>query len=449
MIADPTSAAVLGLIIRIFSNPDLILGGDNLINQLIRLVLQWNDVETSQNIIYAMAGDRNGSYFLETVFECCNIELFVDITKNAIINSNNNKIIDYVHDNSANFVIQSLLKRLTNELNQNYTNELENIGNQLLISLINNNNSENETNELFEELIEKRGGVILWLLELSLILSLKSDNKWFQKLSKLLINYWITKNNITLTVFLENILSKKVIEKKDMIDNKDSNQLLIAKLISVLLKGQSFHTIATSLIDLSEDTLMNICCSGPLSRIIFDILISNINQTLLAALINKLLPVLSILCVHYVGQHVFRQLFYKSDIQLKELIVSTIIHDKSKLMQTKEGRNSLTIMNVELYLKNINEWKQTIMKANKMDNNLHEMNSNNNNLKNNNNNKRKIENNIPNEIIRNNNNNETNNNNNNSEEPKKKKRIRKRPVKKTTEGATADTNAIENDSDDE
>lgn len=52
-------------------------GGEELADQIVRKILQWPcDVSSEEQsmgkeVVYAMSGEKSGSYFLEVVFECC------------------------------------------------------------------------------------------------------------------------------------------------------------------------------------------------------------------------------------------------------------------------------------------------------------------------------------------------------------------------------------------
>lgn len=86
MVADTSSCAVLGLMIRIMSNPELVMGGSQLCTRLIKYVLEFDKVDSQWNeLVYAMAGDKSGSYFLESVFECCELELFLELATGSLM----------------------------------------------------------------------------------------------------------------------------------------------------------------------------------------------------------------------------------------------------------------------------------------------------------------------------------------------------------------------------
>jgi hypothetical protein len=82
MIADSSSCAVIGLLLRILFSPDIVQGGPDLAERLARTALECTQPSSSElnsvranpaavTLFYAMAGDCSGSYFLEAVMECC------------------------------------------------------------------------------------------------------------------------------------------------------------------------------------------------------------------------------------------------------------------------------------------------------------------------------------------------------------------------------------------
>lgn len=58
----PSPCAVMGLLLQILFSPTLVAGGPELADRLVRAVLCWDSSEGS-SVLYAMSGDRSGSYF--------------------------------------------------------------------------------------------------------------------------------------------------------------------------------------------------------------------------------------------------------------------------------------------------------------------------------------------------------------------------------------------------
>lgn len=108
---DTSGAAVTAFIVRVLFSPDVIEGGSDLGNRLLRAVLEWKDDPSNLDgptVLYAMSGERSGSYFLETALLSCEPAFFVEAVGRAV----KTRAAEYAEDNSANFVLQTILRRL-------------------------------------------------------------------------------------------------------------------------------------------------------------------------------------------------------------------------------------------------------------------------------------------------------------------------------------------------
>ena len=167
LIADFSSSAVLGLLIRILSNPDLLYTGTGraLALRIFCAALGWKDYPTKptpelvpegvQAVFYAMAGDRAGSYFLEALIECSAPSFLASIVGSTIVG----KCKEYVEDGSGNFVLQAILRRISCELPRwsgSEAKQLVNISVQIAEELI--------QSDYFTHVVNFKGGVVLWLL---------------------------------------------------------------------------------------------------------------------------------------------------------------------------------------------------------------------------------------------------------------------------------------------
>ena len=66
-------------------------------------------------VFYKLSGSKSGSYFLETLIECCDLYFIQEVIQGAIMRSGD----EYANDAFANFVLQSILKRFCIELEDN------------------------------------------------------------------------------------------------------------------------------------------------------------------------------------------------------------------------------------------------------------------------------------------------------------------------------------------
>jgi hypothetical protein len=333
MIADSSSSAVLGLILRIFFAPNVIFGGAELAERLARAAMEIPPEEggvitpgkgKEGTVFYAMAGDRAGSYFLESVMECSNAELFIQLASGYL----QGNVMDYATDGGGNFVLQAALRRLSAELERRDSDassiaSMEKCGTALIQELLADSGA-------FTSLALTKGGVVLWMLEVARWLpetqttgsssSSKSAKSWSEAVGTALLNIW-TDNGMK---SLGEVLAAKFTpregktthgkanatfkgkggDKSDAVGlERDSAQLLIARLTGALLRvsksaflpgeeikkasdGESEGTekkegkqksalavsalVAKAIATLPTDVLKHLCTSGPLSRAVID-----------------------------------------------------------------------------------------------------------------------------------------------------------------------------------
>jgi hypothetical protein len=382
MIADPSSCAVFGLLLRILFNPNIIMGGPELAERIVRASLSWDDQDKGKELFYAMAGDKSGSYFLEAVIECCDVELILNIIKGTLQNSTK----EYVDDNCGNFVVQTVLKRLSAELERNDSHlitEINDISDKLLEELF-----ENDT---FNEILQRRCGVVMWMLELSRWRKNNDTNNWGDKISKKLIELWTNNNSVSLISILTSKLSKKIIEpiegappvstakrpnasrtgKKDAATlERDTSQILAAKLVGAIIRlstTSASKSMLSAVATLPGTVLSHISSSGQLSKAILDSFFeySVVGSSIINKLITSLLPNSIEMSNHFVGQHVIRKAFEAADEKGKEKLVTIIDENKELLNTTKEGRNSIRVVHADLFSRNVDEWKNLVHKQEK------------------------------------------------------------------------------------
>lgn len=401
MIADSSSCAVLGLLLRILFSPDIILGGRDLAERLSRTALECFQLGTPSDLstlkatpaavtlFYAMAGDRSGSYFLEAVVECCAVPLLLELLNGALVGSAK----EYATDGVGNFVLQALLRRLSSELQLRDANTTE------LIALSNVADSllgELTAEELLVDLALSKGGVILWMLELSRWTNYRtSSNDWAQLIGTGLISVWTDKGAKQLETVLSDRLAPKAaldaiaasaqppkkINGRVVVD-KDSAQLLIARLVGALLKlnitmppidcstVRASVMVAQAVFKLPVVTLKHIATSGPLSRAILDTALdqykqsdSSVNALQDASILLSNLSTLAVeLADHFIGQHVLKRAFDKGSAADKESIVTALESAKEELNKSKEGRNSLRIVQADLFARKPDEWRSLLRK---------------------------------------------------------------------------------------
>lgn len=309
-----------------------------------------------------MAGDRAGSYLLESMIECCSSNLFIDISNKAVIG----KVKEYALDNVANFVVQALLRRLSLQLNiskseEGFYQELLKLSHKLL--------EEFTTSDAWVELCAKKGGVVLWVIEVATTLSIehKDEAYWSDRVVQLFL-VQLLKLEKSATEDEMSLAIKDLLITRFTVIGSD-NQLLLARQLGSVLKAMNVSTTAklvcSEVCNLPANILLAIATSGPISRLILDNVIDSQNSVMVSALLTSLTPVLIDIATHFIGQHIFRKLFFRCDLSWKEKIVKAMIHVKETLQLSKEGRASYSICQCDIYIRKPIEWRQLVNKQEK------------------------------------------------------------------------------------
>ena len=477
MISDFSSSAVLGFLVRILANPDLIhsdqgnSSGPILVQRFFCNAFGWADYTDSdfgvsvvrtlttgrlsnknpeaklvtvpgnvESTFYAMAGDRAGSYFLEALIECGSIHFVIALVAGAVLG----KVREYTDDGSGNFVIQAILRRLSCELERvkkgagqinRASNNIAEVGgaiNAVAAALLNELLAEEE---YFRNLLAHKGGVVLWLLELS---RWHSNAEWAEKLGMSVINYWVATYaqpedpDAPIEKQLSVALSSMLIESKQSVaaaaasarnasskgkkpftgnndqqqtgapahQERDSTQLLFARLLGALLRCPSSSvrtTAAKAFSQAAPDCLRYVATSGPASRTVIDVFFEEFPQSVeLKVLISNLASVGSVgststsastleregggrqsqpvhLAAHYVGQHIVRKAYEAADVRGKEKWAMLLCGEREVLQRSKEGRGSLQLVNAELYQRDPTEWRSAAKRKAKAQSMLSEL----------------------------------------------------------------------------
>ena len=423
-------------------------------------------------MFYAMPCDKSASRFLETVIECSDslLTTLLPIFNLELIN----KINEYVRDNTANFVFQAICKRLSYEIDRllvsihTTTTDIASIINsdkksqkiqktqnkqnkKVLLQLVTFSEEllkECTSNiDLFNEIINNKGGVLLWLINLTksvcdshIILSTNDNDisDWKTILTSQIVNIWTKNGSFTLSYYLNEKFIE--IEKKEENEtttaatggtskgkvsgggpsNFDSKKVILARQLGALLHlkydrytrtattgsknednedkdtattaattaittCRSLEAIVSAISNLSQETLKIIATSGQLSKALLDPFIhyyfttttstgTNTNTNYYQKFLNNFLSITSFLAAHYVGQHIFRQIYEKiTNINDKEKLVKCLYDSRDVLNKTKEGRNSLKLVNMDGYVHDKNDWLRNLKKQNQAKDLLYEL----------------------------------------------------------------------------
>lgn len=436
MIADTSSCALISILLRVISNPRLFphRGGVNRAQRLFNLALEVNGegepqegVESSENngivssVYYNMAGDRAGSYFLETLSEVAPLDFLIPLVTANVIES----CREYALDQHGNFVVQAIAKRFSTTLQTPSTMEspdksqrkaLVSVSKKLVDAFL------VPDNVIGQLLSSGKAGVVNWLLDLantsghsssadSIALSLfgfwqslaekkgttnnneetneeeeeeeefPSSSVSFHAVPVDLIASYLSERFTTMDATPKgNNNSKSKKPEKPAADGEtkedgtelmrgnglpDSQQLLLARLLGTLLKSANDGktTVAKVITSLSKEALKVIATSGPMSKAILDTFFVTFANSQELKTIGLCLVTIGVeLAYHFVGQHVVRKVYEFSDLRGKEKWVTLVSNEKLLLGKSKEGRNTMQFMNVELFTRDPAEWRSAVKK---------------------------------------------------------------------------------------
>lgn len=123
LLIDNSSVCVCSLLLRVLASPSLNIAGGRGVDMartlcchVLKVPLTHNEHDDDQQdhtetLFYQMAGDRSASYALESIVECCDEELLTRLLQQSVCVGT--CVAEYVKDDVANFVFQTVLKRLT------------------------------------------------------------------------------------------------------------------------------------------------------------------------------------------------------------------------------------------------------------------------------------------------------------------------------------------------
>jgi len=408
--ADTSSAAVLGLAMRVLMCPDLMQGGPDLGERLARQTLNWPAAEegaaTGAPAFYGMSADKAGSYFLEAIIESGEMSLVEMCCEHSIVG----RAREYAMEPISNFVLQAMMRRLSAELERaggEASDKLSSFGKSLLKELL--------STEVFPALVASKGGVVLWMIELAIAMpkpaassgsSKKTD--WADKIGRAVVGVWndkarevsvsssiagedaVDEKTADLAVALAQHLSPKdaslevteaaAAAARNKAKNKkkgkskfatsaapppahDSSQLLHARLVGALLKARGTYAaslVAGALARLPAALLQHICISGPLSRAIIDPFLDTAPAAVVNTFMSAIRETLVQLSMHFLGRHVVCRAFNRADADGKHLIASTLLAEKDSLKKTKEGRSTVEACQVDLLGRDSEEWHRVL-----------------------------------------------------------------------------------------
>eukprot|EP00981_Chlorochromonas_danica_P014659 scaffold8522_cov157-Ochromonas_danica.AAC.3 len=413
-IANISSCAIITFLLRILSSPALFAPGPNYLSQLAEKVMYLKDIassdfqrqdnERSSSLFYTMAGDRMGSYFLEILLEVSSWTMFVNLLDQYQLIQSSQVFCDYAKDASSNFIIQAIMRRIISEILCSGSSSASELGAKVIALML------ESSAETFSNLLNRRPMVLGWLLELVAVLK---DEEAAEQISERVLKAMQKlgekeeqseeEDDSATTAVDDSVVAErlsKVFEvvpvpydksgnsgKKDKKNSKsterevegeeealrdngkggsDAYQVNLAKILNALMRSCSkptqSHAIRT-VSNLSLVALKNIAVTGALSKALLDVFFEHFAQSSeMKTLGQKLASIASDLAIHYAGQHVLRKAYENSDLRGKEKWVTVLVANKTVLLKSKEGRNSLHLVNAEQYERDAAGWRTALKK---------------------------------------------------------------------------------------
>lgn len=395
LISEVSSCAIVTMLLRLLANTEIVAQGHQLLAHLVQKVLYLSDIasedfqpdptnERTNSLFYTMAGDRMGSYFLETLFEVAPWEMFMNLLNQFAVLSTAETFLDYAKDASGNFIIQAIIKRLAAESPRS-----RKVARQALeLALA-------APPATAQEILLRRPMVFYWLLEATLKVK---DEELALQAAEMVWNAWAEKESGVSDEEVAAFLSKtfevlptgpKDIKSQPQNKGKgkdkgkpedgneaaeeenagrgpsDAYQVSAAKIVGATLRssgavrGRAGHILTL----LSVPALHNIAITGALAKAILDVFFElfpgNVDLKLVG---QKLASSACNLAVHFAGQHVLRKAFEASDLRGKEKWVTVLVAEKERLARSKEGRSALQIVRAELFERSAQDWRAAMKK---------------------------------------------------------------------------------------
>lgn len=428
LLANTSSSAVLSLLFRIISNPTVFPADSSIRStalrfrrQLLGISFNWPQLrkdcdavqlnitqdqvpQSARSVLYSMAGDGAGSYFLETAIECSEIDFLLPLLATGI----ESNVRDYASDKCGNFVLQAILRRHAMEQKQRLQQRgsdatcaaIEQQAKVLIEELLSDSH-------FFTELVNAKGGVAYWMLaaaehrpELSTRVGLELISAWLhsdeqsdstekvdgaddaqaskiKRLSLVFNSKFTRPTSAGASTEKKHANGKKKGAAVDAEARNDSTQLLVAKLVAQLLVSPSkdvSDTVANAFANMSPEALLYVATTGSVSRAVLDVFFDRFRQTIPLKILTSNMCVHGVeIAQHYVGQHVLRQAFEACDVRGKEKWAMLCTSNREALVRSKEGRNSLHLVNAELYQRDAAEWRSAVKRKAKAEMLLHEL----------------------------------------------------------------------------
>jgi len=307
-----------------------------------------SDESSKKQYIYEMMLDDSTSRLLQTIFE------FGDAMKNAcsVVKHflNAKEIRELAFNENGNFVLQSLLRRLSD------VDSIKFVGTAL----------QHETKALFER---NRVGVIVCLIDAFARADLKA-NAIIKQVVEILKSDNDSNSNLIEAFLYLNVASghkrRKLELKSKVLPSSTRFAVLGCLLLQSVVKCNSnflLPTFGAAYLALSADRILALCkdSSGSHCMQCF-VEAKHIPMDMKWRFVQKILPKFHTLCVNKFGNYFTESVFNSFDLEHKQKFALKLLESSSVLKGSKLGFILYSKMKLDLLQENETKWKQIIMK---------------------------------------------------------------------------------------
>jgi hypothetical protein len=413
LIADFSSCALVTLLFKIICNPRLYPAATTqvatLLGELLEKVVDKSLLQTeppsssvgkrgapveaastsASDTFYAMAGDKSGSYFLETVMTVFPFDhmVLLLIRRNLL-----GLVKEYAFDHFGNYVLQAALKRLVLEGQQTPSDQLPEGTLDILVSMTEElRRLKEESAEEFAGLLASKGGVFYWLLEALQTFSLLDD---FTTVAGWVLSSWregaegdevadISADNSCLLELCRCYLEKRFCEKgagaaKDSKAAKEgselpgdsliSNKLLLSRVIKLFLRCSNdalATVVAKAVLQLSPAAFDVIVNTSQINKNILDTLLFTLSSSPSKTALLKQLSMkmtseefATLFLGSFFGLKNAMRMYDLCDLRGREKWIVLLRDQRALLAKSRDGKQFIETSRLDLFLQNPKEWKQ-------------------------------------------------------------------------------------------
>jgi hypothetical protein len=431
LIADFSSCALVTLFLKVLCNRFLYENDqqtnsytvntitiDSLLREFLEKLIEKNIIEpdsyssfssSSSSTFYAMAGDKAGSYFLETVMAVFPFKtMIVPIVRGNLLGL----VKEYCNDHFGNYVLQAVLKRLTAERHKEEEEEDDRQEKGTALSLLSEIMKEMKEMQVsssspqeFHELVTTKTGVFLWLLE---ALSASShvereEREEFAVVCRWIVSSWINSDrdedeelnidpeNQSLLETTRNYLEKKFLEKNasqnqsqdpsssstagsaaqspaGVPDTGIASKIMLSRVLKLFLRSSN-EKIAffamKAILSLPTAALEVVVNTSQINKNIIDSFLLQSNSSRTVFLKQLSMKMTSEECFplfvsSFYGLKNIIKVFESCDIRGREKWIVLLKEKRQVLSKSKDGKYLIDLSKLDLFSENPKEWKSSM-----------------------------------------------------------------------------------------